>query len=166
MEKQKIKAKIEKYKARIEKLELELKRPEVNRFEFEKPREKEMYYYMVEGGQSLTTWCSPSLSDNERWELGNCFSSDELCGKAIEKQKAVMQLKRIAHRLNNGVEIDWGDELQAKWLIYYNHSQKAFTSTLDWITQDSNITCSNSNFLSVALEEMGEEKLKLALGVE
>ena len=165
MGKQKIKAKIEKYKAKIEKLELELRKPEVNRFEFEKPREGEVHCFMTHGGQSYQVWYN-TLSDNERWELGNCFSNAELCEKGIEKQKAVMQLKRIAHRLNNGEVIDWKDDDQAKWLIYYNHDIKVFGSDYNCFAQKTDLVCLDSNFCLTALSEMGGGKLKLALGVE
>jgi len=62
--------------------------------------------------------------------------------------------------------IDWKDDDQAKWLIYYNHDIKVFESDYNCFAQKTDLVCLDSNFCLTALSEMGKDKLKLALGVE
>ena len=71
------------------------------------------------------------------------------------------ELMDLAEELNKGEEINWGNMYQEKYCIYYD----AITKTLcDAIYKRfkaiGQIYCLNENFLEIALERIGKERLE------
>ena len=99
--------------------------------------------------------------DNHRYETGNYFETEEDAGEYIEKTKIYMELKRLAERLNNGEKIDWKNKAQKKYFICYDNTSNRlvfdFYSTLSFI---GTIYCLDENFLDIALERIGKERLE------
>ena len=67
-------------------------------------------------------------------------------------------------RLNKGQEIEWDNGNQNKYFIFFNHEinnlRLGYEQSWHPIIQ---VYCLNENFLNVALEEIGEKKLKQLL---
>ena len=95
--------------------------------------------------------------------LGLVYATKEARDKAIFKLEIETKLKNIAERLNAGRKIDWEDEDQNKFIIFYNYRSKIL-GLLDlygvyhWKYQGA-IFCLDQNFLDVAKQEIGEENL-------
>jgi hypothetical protein len=93
-------------------------------------------------------------------KYGLAFSIQKARDKAVFKMETEIQLKNIAERLNKEQKIDWEDENQLKYSIYYGYDDKK----LDWFVRryrkdQGVIYCLDENFLNVAKKEIGEENL-------
>lgn len=88
------------------------------------------------------------------------YETKEARDRAMFKLEIETDLKNIAERLNNGRKIDWNDEEQNKYNIYYNYGNKRldynFCSTHRY---QGIIYCLDKNFLDVVKKEIGEENL-------
>ena len=97
---------------------------------------------------------------NEYINLGILYISKEACEKAEERMKIETQLRNIALRLNDGKEIDWNDFKLVKYYIFYDYEDKFFRSTTHkFCRNQGTIYCLSKDFLKVAREEIGEERL-------
>ena len=106
-------------------------------------------------------------ADIDRYNTGNYFKTREQAEKQLKKLKIYMQLKDLALRLNNGEKIDWDNGEQNKYKIYYNCGyDKLSYDAWSTIQELGAIYCLDINFYKEALEEIGEENLKLLFGVE
>lgn len=74
--------------------------------------------------------------------------------------KVKQQLRDIALRLNNGQEIDWKDNKQGKYCITLDFNKM---NTLTYFNTSikcvGEVYCLSEDFLDVAIQEIGEEKL-------
>ena len=69
----------------------------------------------------------------------------------------------IAEELNGEEEIDWDNEDQNKYYIYCmydNHKFELHMGTSYYTKSINNIYCLSRDFLGVALERIGADKLK------
>jgi hypothetical protein len=78
---------------------------------------------------------------------------------------ALNKLMNVAYYLNEGWEPDWADKSQHKYFIYYNNNDKAFTIDFNTSFNNSVIYFKSIEIAIQAKEILGEETLKLALGV-
>lgn len=125
-----------------------------------KPEYGGYYYYLGSNGNITKTDWANLTGDWFRYNSGNCFKTEDEGRDYKENLITKQQLKDLALELNNGVEIDWSDDKQLKFYIYFGK----FQQDLD---QDNNIGCSDigqvycidESFLDVAKERIGEEKL-------
>ena len=99
--------------------------------------------------------------DTCRYEIGNYFKTEEEAKKAVEKMKIYTQLKDLALRLNKGEKIDWENDDQAKYYIYYDCGKMELDYNNDWLYKKiGQIYCLDIYFLDIAEQEIGEENLK------
>lgn len=102
--------------------------------------------------------------DDDRYNMGNYFRTELQAD--IYKQNLItyQQLKDIALRLNNGQEIYWDNGSQDKYYIYFDYIENEFGLTFaNSMRSPSVIYCLDVNFLNVALDEIGAERLKQLL---
>ena len=94
-----------------------------------------------------------------RFNLGNCFKTEKEAVDYRENILTKQALKDLALELNNGVEIDWKNEDQYKYRIYFDYCTSRLSQR--WRTQslDFNIYCLNSAFITIAKDRIGEDKL-------
>ena len=93
-------------------------------------------------------------------KYGLLFSTKEARDKAMFKLEIENKLKNIAERLNKGQKIDWEDENQKKYEIYYDYIHKKIECRAFCYCKDQGVIyCLNKNFLKVAKKEIGEENL-------
>lgn len=133
-------------------------------YEYErwKPEKGEMFYYLNSYNIAISETWDASYSDAEHYNIYNCFKTREKAEQEAENILIRRQLEDIARRLNKGIKIDWYDNEQSKYCIelycndiitnfYYGHK-----------TQGA-VYCLDENFKDIAIQEIGEERLKAYL---
>ena len=96
-------------------------------------------------------------------KYGLAYATEQARDRALFKLEIETKLKNISERLNAGRKIDWEDEDQNKFIIFYNYRSEIL-GLLDlygvyhWKCQGA-IFCLDQNFLDVAKQEIGEDNL-------
>ena len=160
MNKEEILNEIEKTKEHLANMEKMLEECECARWT---PIDSEMYYFVDSCGKIVADmFCSADSIDSQRYKNYNCFQTREQAETEAEKILVRRMLEDIARRLNKGIKIDWYDNEQSKYCIelycndiitnfYYGHK-----------TQGA-VYCLDENFKDIAIQEIGEERLKAHL---
>lgn len=159
MNKQEILNEIEKTKEHLANMEKLLKECECESW---KPQDGQVYYY-VDGQndvQSTNYIYSEFFScDKKRCSIYNCFKTKEQAEAEAEKILVRRMLEDIARRLNKGEKIDWGNDNQSKYHIYT--TDESIDLDANYINKSQgSVYCLDKNFLEVAIQEIGEERLK------
>ena len=94
-------------------------------------------------------------NEPNKWDIisGNMATS-------IDSTMLKTKLKNIAKRLNKGQNINWDEERQYKYSIFYNFENCALRQS--YVTKDKDIGqiyCLDAIFLNMAKKEIGEENL-------
>lgn len=163
MNKQQMLEQIDDLKQKIEKLEKEVNSPE---FEGIKKNirfraDYGMSYFFINNEGMVSRGIEQHRPlDDFRYNSGNYFKTEEQAEDFRENTLTKQTLKDLALELNNGVEIDWDYYYQLKYYIFYNNGLKTLSIDFDRNHQcNSKIYCVNSNFLDIAKDRIGEEKL-------
>lgn len=84
----------------------------------------------------------------------------------LQRLLALNKLMNTAYYLNDGWEPNWDDNAQRKYFIYYNNDDKAFTIDVNTYFNNGVIYFKSIELAQQAVEILGEETIKLALGVQ
>lgn len=124
-----------------------------------KPEPNEEYYYVNQVSATSRAVNDEFDIDAALYRAYNCFRTKKEAELEAEKILVRRQLEDIARRLNKGKEIDWYDSEQSKYCIelYCNNILTNFY--LANKTQGT-VYCLDKNFKDVAIQEIGEERLK------
>lgn len=122
-----------------------------------KPEYDEWYFYVSGYGVIGSNVWINDYTDNGYYEIGNCFKTEEEAKFALEKTKVEAELCRFAEK-NNEYEIDWKDEDQEKWFIYYYCDKICPYQT--YSTMRNDIYFSSKEIAKQAVDNIGEERLK------
>ena len=128
-----------------------------------KPEINEPYYYINQTGEVVQDRNDNTDVDTERYNFYNCFQTYEQAEAGAEKLLVGRQLEDIARRLNKGEKIDWDNRRQKKYEIAFDNWDRKFISNWATYAMRPSIYCLDENFLDVALEEIGKERLKAYL---
>lgn len=121
----------------------------------------ETYYYICSDGDIFFNTERNNKFSTTNYNLGNYFQTKEEAKKTFEKIKIYTQLKDLALRLNKGEEINWENNNQIKYYIYYDNScKKIYTNYIYYNKNIGQIYCLDQNFLDIALKGIGEANLK------
>lgn len=124
-----------------------------------KPEDNEKYFYVSGRGViNICRWINDT-TDNGCYEIGNCFKTKEEAEFALEKAKVEAELRRFAEE-NNEYEIDWEDDDQKKWFIYYNCDTKKIDIIYNTVLKTHCIHFSSKEITKQAIDYIGEERLK------
>ncbi len=158
MNKQELQNEINKTKEHLANMEKMLAECEYERW---KPKVSQNYYYVDNvGGIQITTWRDVHF-DDAYYSTFNCFQTKEQAETEAEKILVRRMLEDIARRLNKGEKIDWEDASQNKYNIYLDTKNSNIACRKDlWYMSQGQVYCSDINFLDVAIQEIGEERLK------
>ena len=163
MNKQQILEQIDELKQKIEVLEKKVNSPEfegIKKSVRQMPKKGEVYYFVDSAGYVSHTYWAGGEEDLFRFNTGNCFKTEQEAIDFKENLITKQQLKDLALEINNGVEIDWDYYYQLKYYILYNNKFKTLSIDFDRNHQcSSKIYCINPNFLDIAKDRIGEEKL-------
>lgn len=162
MNKQQLQAQLDQIKQMIEQLEEQInciKIKKIKKCARKIPKNGEIYYYLdVAGLIRRDIWYGVE-EDLFRFSIGNCFKTEEEVEEYEENLLTKQALKDLALELNNGVEIDWKDDNQRKYFLYLDYQTNTLSMSWVYTEQDNNIYCLNAEFLVIAKDRIGEEKL-------
>ena len=83
----------------------------------------------------------------------------------LQKLLALNKLMNVAYYLNDGWAPDWNDGGQEKFYIYYNSAVKTFNVSANFYYNSGVIYFKSKELAKQAVEILGEETIKLALGI-
>lgn len=133
----------------------------------ERAKYRENYYYITSGGGIYEEIEDNCEADDDYFEIGNYYFTEEEAKEELEKMKIRTKLKRLAERLNfektGKKEItleEWKNKAIEKYYITYCFSDDSLTTNLHIRVKTVNIYCLDKNFLLKAIEEIGEDELK------
>lgn len=142
-------------------LKEELNKPEVSRW---KPTDNEEYWFIERYGIICKNYWRDSCDNNFRYNTRNCFKTREEAEAKLDYTKTHYELIDIAEELNNGQKIDWKSFYQIKYFLYIDSIKNKIELGDRLITHNSGLVyCLNKEFIAVALERIGEERLKAYL---
>ena len=122
------------------------------------PEMRDEYYYLNTFGEvSCSDWMADE-TDLFRFNSGNCFKTEQEVEKYKENLLTRQALKDLALELNNEVEIDWGD-YNCKYYIRYDYTTEELGENYAYSYGRLDIYCLDRNFLAIAKDRIGEEKL-------
>ena len=157
MNKQEIIDEINKTKEHLANMKKMLEECECKRW---KPEPNEEYYYVSENGKIVQTrncgW-EPAVN---RVKFYNCFKSEKQAEAEAEKILVRRQLEDIARRLNKGQEINWNDDNQLKYCIGFDFPFDIISIGALYRKLQGSVYCLSDEFKDVAIQEIGEERLK------
>ena len=125
-----------------------------------KPKLNEEYYYINQVSATFRDVNNEFDIDVARYRTYNCFKTKKQAEVEAENILVRRQLEDIARRLNKGEKIDWSDENQYKWYIVYNTTFGFAIYSVSENTIQGVVYCLDKNFLNIAIQEIGEERLK------
>lgn len=121
---------------------------------------KEDYFLLNSDGyiESDSDWGKEI--DDFRYNIGNYFETEEEVEAYKERLLIKQELKDIALELNNGKEIDWKNYKSKYYLTYDNYYKKINVCFSATIIIEGTTYCLNKNFINVAIERIGKERLE------
>jgi hypothetical protein len=135
-----IEQKVESLENQIKELKEELhkgERQEENKKKWWSPKIGEKYYTMDETGYiDETTWDSDAW-DGCRFNLGNVFKTREQAERELFERQLRFKLKKFAYE-NNKEEINWNNNQQKKYKVYYDNTDNSLEWDIDNYTNDFN----------------------------
>lgn len=95
------------------------------------------------------------------YKTRNYFKNKEEAEEYREKLKTYYDLLDLADELNCDRKINWNDKEQEKYYIYYNTRDKSIDTINTYFFKDlGQIYCLDENFLDIALERIGKDRLE------
>ena len=158
MNKQEIIDEINKTKEYLANLENMLKECESERW---KPKDGDIYYYISEACTVIKSRTWAHCIVDEHYHCFNCFRTEEEAQAEAEKILVRRMLEDIARRLNKGEKPDWIKCYQKKYYLGYNQINSKITlECRTTIIAQGTVFCLDDKFLNVAIQEIGEDRLK------
>lgn len=126
-----------------------------------RPKLGETYYYTTStNGIPTADWNDYDV-DNSRYDIGNCFETEQEAKAELEKILVRRMLEDIARRLNKGKKPDWIKCYQKKYYLGYDQVNSKITLECRTTTvAQGTVYCLDETFRSVAIQEIGAERLK------
>lgn len=103
------------------------------------------------------------IGECEDYHLSNANNASSVY--QLERLLALNKLMNVAEYLNEKT-LNWNDNTQQKLCIYYNHKKGALELTHNIIYQYANVYFDSGKHAKQAIEILGEDTIKLALGVD
>lgn len=160
MNKQELIEEINKMKTQLANMEKLLEEYEYERW---KPEDGDVYYYIKssDGEVWKTTFCHRSNSDNIHYNTYNCFQTREEAEVESEKILITHLLEEISKRLNRDKKFDWSFCGQEKYYLYWDDVDKEISVGVNSFNKTQGaVYCLDKSFKDVAIQEIGEERLK------
>ena len=130
-----------------------------------KPRDFSPYFY-VDSCMKIeeSNFYNDTYIHSERYNTYGTFRTKEEAELEAEKILVRRMLEDIAGRLNKGNKIDWSNDKQFKYFICLDSrdNEIIWDKEVQYITQGI-VYCLDINFYNVAIQEIGEERLKAYL---
>lgn len=158
MNKQEIFEEINKTKEHLANMEKMLEECEYERW---KPEKGKMFYFLNSYNKAISETWDSDYSDAGHYNIYNCFQAREEAETEAEKILVRRMLEDIARRLNKGKKPDWIKCYQKKYSLGYDQVNSKITlECRTTIIAQGTVFCLDDKFLNVAIQEIGEERLK------
>lgn len=122
----------------------------------------EMYheYYLIRWNGDINFTTNSGSSDSSAMAFGNCFQTEEQAQFVVEKLKVIHELKTFAVE-NNEEEIDWNNDDQRKFFLYYSYSanQVLVNYVISMKEIPLNVYFTSESIAEKSVEAIGEERL-------
>lgn len=120
----------------------------------------ELYYYINSKGIICDTSDERCNEDYYRYSFHNYFKTESEAQAYLDNINTYYDLMNLAEELNNGEEIDWENDSQIKYCIYYSFDFKEHRIDCNYTWKDlGQIYCLDIKFLEKAKERIGEDRL-------
>lgn len=125
----------------------------------QKPKKGEVYYFLDSAGYVSHTYWTGSEDDLFRFNIGNCFTTEEEANDFKENLLTKQLLKDLALELNKGVKIDWKNDYQIKYHLGVYECMDEISGHFAIDVRDSNVHCLDPDFVKIAKQRIGKERL-------
>lgn len=119
------------------------------------------YYSLLHNGNISCFIDYKDEVDNFCYSIGNHFETKEQAEKYKEKLLIEQKLRDIAMELNKGEKINWDNDIRDKYYLgfaYYKDKINYYVSNKN--RKQGVIYCLDKGFKDMAIERIGEERLK------
>lgn len=158
MNKKEILNEIEKTKEHLANLKKMLAECEYERW---KPNIAEIYYFVDSDLRVINDDWVNIEGQRELYNVYNCFQTREQAEAEAEKILIRRQLEDIARMLNKGEKIDWIKCYQKKYHLGYSQINSKITLECNTtMIAQGTVYCLDNSFIDVAIQEIGEARLK------
>lgn len=126
-----------------------------------KPEDYEKYYYVENDGDIWEEkWCG-SYTDEERYEIDNCFKTKEEAKFAVEKQKVTTELKRFAQK-HNEYKFNPINNKEGLYFIIYINSKVAIDYCFKYLSVfgKNAVYFTSKELAQQAIDTIGADRLK------
>lgn len=118
------------------------------------------YYYINDYGTIKETYDPEKIIDFCDTDPNNAPTKHQL-----ERLLALNKLMNVAHYLNDNWEPNWNNIEQEKFYIYYSNVDKIIKIEYNSVCNSGEVYFKSIELAEQAIEILGEETIKLALGV-
>lgn len=126
-----------------------------------KPGDGDKYYYISENGTAIETHVWAECITNGHYKFYNCFKTKEQAEAEAERILVRRMLEDIARRLNKGNKVDWIKCYQKKYHLGYDQVNSKITlEHRTTIIAQGTVYCLDEKFKDIAIQEIGEKRLK------
>lgn len=123
--------------------------------------ETDRYFYISNNKEIVAAYETGDKIDNFRYKSRNYFKTEKEAQQYLDNLDTYYDLMDLAEELNKGREIDWNDTEQGKFSIYYELENEKLNYTIShYVKELSQIYCLDENFLEIAEERIGLERLE------
>ena len=133
-----------------------------------KPQDGEKYWFVDCGCNVCGANNAKDEFDIDNISTYNCFKTEEEAQREADKIFIRRQLEDIAKRLNKGKEIKWDSSYNddKKYYIYFDTNSAELFQSYNTLCKQESVYCLSEDFKDVAIQEIGEERLKKYLRSE
>lgn len=154
---------LEKLKRKYEELGKEIERLEKEKScKRWRAKEDQEYYYINNYLNSVSMDLEENkITDNYLYKTFNYFKTEEEAQRHLDNINTYYELMNLAEELNEGKKIDWNETSQKKFYICYDYYNEELSLCYHYNVKDTcQICCLSENFLKIALERIGEDRLE------
>lgn len=98
-------------------------------------------------------------------DVGVSYANNATSQEQLQRLLAINKLMNVAEYLNDGWKPDWENSNCSKWYIIWHHRSCKFIIDSGQLLQHNDIYFKTPDLALQAIEILGEEEVKLALGV-
>lgn len=141
---------------------------EIERLEKEKSCKRwkanfgDTYFFISSMGEISIGVNTKHFGDNFRYKTRNYFKTKAEAQRHLDNINTYYDLMDLAEELNKGKEIDWTNFNQLKYKIAFDYTTESLIcESCLFIKQLNQIYCLDEDFLEIALEKIGKERLEI-----
>lgn len=118
------------------------------------------YFFVDDYANVISCHDNNDMTDNYRFKMRNYFKTKEEAEEYKEVMNTYYELMDLAEELNKGRKIDWNNERQQKFYIFFNLKTHKLIQGYTYISKGiGQIYCLNENIIGIAIEKIGADKL-------